>query len=1098
MERRMKYNLLLQILVVGLLTTALYVTPALSQWSSDPTVNTPICTAAGNQDAPTIVSDGSGGAIITWMDNRNGNFDIYAQRANAFGSVLWPDSGVAICMATGDQTWPAIVSDGSGGAIITWMDSRSGNVDIYAQRINASGTVQWATDGVAICSATGDQESPTIVSDGSGGAIITWQDARSGNNDIYAQRVNSSGVPQWTPDGVGISTAANDQMYPTIDTDGSGGAIITWQDTRSGNYDIYAQRVNTSGVPQWTADGVAICTATSNQQYPTIVSDSSGGAIITWEDPRSGNFDIYAQRVNASGVVQWTPDGDTVCSATGDQQFPTIITDGSGGAIITWEDARSGSYDIYAQRVNASGAVQWPDSSVAICTATGDKQRPILVSDGSGGAIITWDDARSDIADVYAQHVNASGVVQWTPNGAAICTATGDQAGPTIASDDSGGAIITWYDKRSGNYDIYAQHIAANGTLPIQPNYAICTATGDQIYPNSVSDGSGGAITTWQDARSGDIDIYAQRVNASGTVQWTANGIAISTATGDQSYPTIDSDSSGGAIIAWQDARSGDIDIYAQRVNSSGVVQWIANGVAICTATGIQQLPTVISDGSGGAIIVWEDLRATNWGIYAQRVNSSGVVQWTANGVAIDTANDGFAPTVVSDGAGGAIITWWDLRNGIHYVTYAQRVSSSGVVQWTANGVAICTRTGEDLVQEPQLSSDGSGGAIITWLDTRNDNGDIYAQRVDASGLVLWTTNGVAICAATGAQGEQVILPDGSGGAIIAWDDYRRSNKVDIYAQRVNASGLVQWTTDGVAIDTGGAAEQSYPTIVSDGSGGAFITWVDGRNDIGDIYAQRVDPSGLVQWTVDGIPVCTATNLQAGVTVVSDGSGGAIITWEDKRSGTNFDIYAQHLAGDAALPIQLASLTATTLTTGVQLQWTTVSETNSLGFYVERRALNAGTFATVSNLVPGAGTTLQQHHYQWTDTKVTNGKYNYRLKLVDLNGSTTYSNPITVTVSGVLGVGDKSLLPKTFALHQNYPNPFNPTTVINYELPKATYVRLTVYDMLGREVATLVNETQDAGYKSVEFSASNLPSGIYVYRLTAGTFVEVKKMLMIK
>jgi hypothetical protein len=239
--------------------------------------------------------------------------------------------------------------------------------------------------------------------------------------------------------------------------------------------------------------------------------------------------------------------------------------------------------------------------------------------------------------------------------------------------------------------------------------------------------------------------------------------------------------------------------------------------------------------------------------------------------------------------------------------------------------------------------------------------------------------------------------------------------------------------------------------------------------------------------------------------MVTDGSGGAIITWEDYR-GSDYDIYAQHVAADATLPIQLASLTATTLTTGLQLQWTTVSEVNNLGFYVERKAPNAGAYATVSNLIPGAGTSLQQHHYQWTDTKVTDGNYNYRLRLVDLSGNATYSSVITVTVSGVLGVGEKKSLPKEFAVQQNYPNPFNPSTVINYELPKAVYVRLVVYDMLGREIATLVNGAQDAGYKSVEFNASNLPSGIYTYRLTARptdggqarTFVDVKKMLMIK
>lgn len=204
------------------------------------------------------------------------------------------------------------------------------------------------------------------------------------------------------------------------------------------------------------------------------------------------------------------------------------------------------------------------------------------------------------------------------------------------------------------------------------------------------------------------------------------------------------------------------------------------------------------------------------------------------------------------------------------------------------------------------------------------------------------------------------------------------------------------------------------------------------------------------------------------------------------------------LTTEGPLPIQLASMTATTLATGVQLQWTTVSETNSLGFYVERKAQNTGTYATVSNLIAGAGTTLQQHHYQWTDTKVTNGNYNYRFRLVDLNGSTTYSNAIAVTVSGVQGVGDKKPLPTEFALHQNYPNPFNPSTIINYDLPKAAYVHLTVYDILGREVATLVNGAQDAGYKSVEMDASNMPSGLYIYRLTAGTYTSVRKMLLIK
>ena len=139
---------------------------------------------------------------------------------------------------------------------------------------------------------------PQLSSDGAGGAIITWQDYRSGDYDIYARRVDASGTPQWGDNGVAICTAGNTQSYPQIISDGSAGAIITWQDYRNGNDDIYARRVDASGTPLWAADGVAICMAGHGQFNPQIISDGSGGAIIAWED----YFDIHAQRVDTAAL----------------------------------------------------------------------------------------------------------------------------------------------------------------------------------------------------------------------------------------------------------------------------------------------------------------------------------------------------------------------------------------------------------------------------------------------------------------------------------------------------------------------------------------------------------------------------------------------------------------------------------------------------------------------------------------------------------------------------------------------------------------------------------------------------------------------------
>ena len=239
--------------VAAFLIINICVANACAVWSTDPTVNTAISTAAGDQNSPTIVTDNSGGAIITWHDYRSGNYDIYAQRINANGNVLWTTDGVAISTAAGDQNSPTIVTDNNGGAIITWYDYRSGNYDIYAQRINASGVVQWTADGVPISTAANSQERPAIVSDGSGGAIVTWYDYRSGTySDIYAQRIDANGNVLWTTNGMAISTAANNQYYPQIVSDGSGGAIITWEDYRSGNWDIYGQRIDANGNVLWT------------------------------------------------------------------------------------------------------------------------------------------------------------------------------------------------------------------------------------------------------------------------------------------------------------------------------------------------------------------------------------------------------------------------------------------------------------------------------------------------------------------------------------------------------------------------------------------------------------------------------------------------------------------------------------------------------------------------------------------------------------------------------------------------------------------------------------------------------------------------------
>jgi len=443
-------------------------------WSGDPAVNTVICTAAGDQSSPAAVGDGYSGTIIAWQDHRSGtDWDIYAQRADPTGAVQWSGNGTAVCTASSDQISPAALSDGHGGAIIAWQDSRGSNYDIYAQRIDPAGAVLWTANGVPICTASHDQVSPVLVSDDSGGAIVIWQDKRNGSDyNIYAQQMDVAGKTQWTTNGVAICQAASDQTSVTAVGDTDGGAIIAWQDQRNGNYDIYAQRVDSSCDPLWTANGVSICAATGHQICPVMVEDGSGGAIVAWPDSRSdADYDVYGQRVNSGGATQWALNGLPICKSAGDQISLSAMGDGTGGAIIAWQDARSSiNNDVYSQRVDSTGATLWTANGVPVCTAPEDQRSPITVSDHSDGAIIAWRDARSSTNyDIYGQRVDSAGSAEWATNGVPVCTADGDQGSLAATGDGSGGAVVTWQDSRNTTKDIYAQRLQASGLLSPPP-----------------------------------------------------------------------------------------------------------------------------------------------------------------------------------------------------------------------------------------------------------------------------------------------------------------------------------------------------------------------------------------------------------------------------------------------------------------------------------------------------------------------------------------------------------------------------------------------------------------------------------------------------
>ena len=450
----------------------------------------------------------------------------------------WPAQGRAIIVAAKNQVHPRVATDGVDGAIVVWEDSRNPRLNVFARRVLASGDLDptWPTGGLAVladsatllATAFGGQSSPVVVSDGSGGAIVAWQDRRAfeSGTDIFAQHVLRSGVvdPAWPPNGCALCVVRGNQDHAAIASDGAGGAIVTWMDGRSGvtDVDIFAQHVLSAGVvdPAWPANGTALCAAPAPQDSPAIVADGGHGAIVTWSDFRASTTspDIYAQRVLAAGTVdpRWPSNGRALTLAGNAQLNPTIESDGVNGAFVAWEDTRDGLSHIDAQRVLASGAIAagWPADGLAVCTAPVDQVHPILTRDGSSGAIVAWQDARNgENHNPYVQHVLATGTVDaaWPLDGIALSLSSGEELDASIVADGSGGAIVAWEEDSF----VLANHVQSSGlldpTFPVNGRF-VRLLLDFEHEPVLVGSGRGNAIVAWSDAVAQDFDLFATLV----------------------------------------------------------------------------------------------------------------------------------------------------------------------------------------------------------------------------------------------------------------------------------------------------------------------------------------------------------------------------------------------------------------------------------------------------------------------------------------------------------------------------------------------------------------------------------------------------------
>lgn len=448
---------------------------------------------------------------------------------------------------------------------------------------------------------------------------------------------------------------------------------------------------------QWSSDSTlntpveASQACTAEETYQAIRTDRLGNVFVAWRDNRgqyTNIYNIYIQKFNYQGIPQWTANGVRVSSKESTGQ-PEIMADGTGGVIVVWNQYAGASYpfqeneyDLYAQRLSASGGKTWGDLGLAICTAPAKQQFAKLVSDGNGGAFICWLDSRNTISDdartndeLFIQHVKKAGTFSFANNGIKVAGGLQDITNmmgiPPYNLLKSGNDLVVTWEKRLPvkGVNVYAQKLNTVGTaLWGADGIAITNNTNTNEQSITAADSAGNIYFTWKVA--GKYGVYVQKVNSDGVAQYTSGGIAFAQAvTSIPYYPHIIADQQGGAFVSWADYRNGTSDIFVQKINASGVLQFNSNGLNICSANNNQVSTRIVSDGNGGAIITWEDGRTPtgagfNYDVYAQRVLSNGNIQWRPDGVVVSKAPlFQSRPTVVAYGDGGAIVSWFDSRS---------------------------------------------------------------------------------------------------------------------------------------------------------------------------------------------------------------------------------------------------------------------------------------------------------------------------------------------------------------------------------------------------------------------------------------------------
>lgn len=811
-----------------------------------------------------------GGVLTTWYAYNGSNYNLKAQKFDAYNNKLWGINGVDIPSISGlggysfeELDRPVIHSDGAGGAVISYsIIDWDGNIRPYVQRIDSNGNKLWGNYGVIVSTSTqqADFDWQLSMGDGTGGIVVRWYvDNGDSTYGVYMQRVDASGNRAWGNEGLNITSTDNFYSFSRFVLNNDGTFFYTW--VQGGPPMIWVQKFNLDGTMAFASPGIDTGVRSYAKTYPHtfVVSDRANGIYF---------YSSYLLgKVNSDGTLPWGSGieiGDQVTDryVGMNNLLSPILSDSQGNLLLYGYNS-----DIDAKvitKYDSSGNLVWSPTPVVFSPGvphTGNLNMHATIDQNDIVTVYWQSFGGSEGWGLYSQRIDSGGNVLWSS--------------PKYVYYSAFTSGLQFAVNVNENLDVITNH--SQGKLHIQ-NFNLSTGIGNKgivvseepnpagfdVSASGISYDDGSLLTAWV---SDDSKFHARKLNADGSNAWSDDVVvaeAEETGRFRDIFGNFATDGAGGAYFAEVNDPNG-LRVFVQRLLSDGTIAWgtHVNVTADHPDVAYQRntQPYIIGDGNGNALIVWVEDRAyqdltSDYHVFVQKIDPNGNKLWGDYGVEVFQYDDSSLPAypvleLSNDGA--VFVATHDGLDDTASVL-VQKLDSNGNKLWDSDGVE--TVTFEELEQGVYLASDKIGGVYVgTSSDTYRNT-----MRLDSTGAVAWQITRDPLMEywtayQSAGRYESYLHSDNEGNLIVHGST--DNSPARLFIQKYSRlDGLKMWGENGIIINDPDVRQGSSTPWLSNmqkvginDNNEVVYAWATGNYSPGAISAIKISPEGSVIWS---------------------------------------------------------------------------------------------------------------------------------------------------------------------------------------------------------------------------------------------------------